>query len=199
MCCAELRACFAVCKKGCAKTKSENSSKIPPGWAGRMAGPWCSSPALELPICFSCASMPLTWCSFENVRIQLCSSDLTSRLGRGSQWLLQTFGWITRTGWRYLSFSFSGRFTEKMSLLILGRWGDEGRSEMAAKSASGCLFPLKYEETESSPYFSVVSHISDVLALRTKCAWGEEIKIAKCFPFLWAELTERWQNACGND
>lgn len=163
MCCAELRACFVVCKKGRTKTKSKDSSKIPPGWAGRMAGLWCSSPTLELTICFSSASTPLTWCSFENVRIQLWGSDLTLRLGRGSQWLLQTVGWIMRTGWRYLS-SFSGRFTEKMSLLILGRWRDEGRSEMAAESASRCLFPLKYEETESSslllsslPHFGCIS------------------------------------------
>lgn len=196
MCCAELRACFVVCKKGRTKTKSKESSKIPPGWAGRMAGLWCSSPTLELTICFSSASMPLTWCSFENVRIQLWGSDLTSRLGRGSQWLLQTVGWIMSTGWRYLS-SFSGRFTEKMSLLILGRWRDEGKRRLQKVPVDVCsLWNMKRQR--APPCFSVVSPISDTLALRTKCAWGEEIKIAKCFPFLW-ELTERWQNACGND
>lgn len=74
------------------------------------------------------------------------------------------------------------------------RWGQEWD---AWRSASGCLFTLEQGETKKSlPYFSPASPVSNTFALyqwtlRTKCAQGKEIKIAKQFPFLSAELTEK--------
>lgn len=82
------------------------------------------------------------------------------------------------------------------------RWGEE---RDAWKSAGGYLFTLEQGETKRAlPYFSPASPVSNTFApyqwtSRTKCAQGKEIKIAKQFPFLSTELTEKWQNACGND
>lgn len=60
---------------------------------------------------YSCAVLGLTW-----------------RSCRRSQWLLlKMFGLIKRIDLKYLSFSFSEKFKEKMSLHILRRWGDGGR------------------------------------------------------------------------
>lgn len=56
ICCAELQACFVVCKRIHEKLKSKCGNKLPQGWAGRMVWPWSSSPTLELTICFFSAS-----------------------------------------------------------------------------------------------------------------------------------------------
>lgn len=154
--CAELQAYFVVCKKADKKLRSKCGNKLPQGWTGRTAWLWCSSPALELCIYFFCASIlhlagarekkmkAMYRCLWHGPVLKMweCSCavlSLTSRSCRGSQLLLLKVFWLMkRIDLKYLSFSFSGKFKEKMCLHIFRRRGDGGEEWDDCKSADGC-------------------------------------------------------------
>lgn len=136
--------------------------------------------------------MPLIWSSFENVKIQLCSSEPDTKVN----WQLCSNFWINQEEVPTL-FLLGEVQREYACLHILRRWGDGGSCEMPEKvPVDVCSLWNREKQKKPLPRFSPASPVSNTFALyqwilRTKCAQGKEIKIAKQFPFLSTELTEK--------
>lgn len=138
--------------------------------------------------------MPLTWSGFENVKILLCSSKPDIKVS----WWLYSNVLINQ---KEVPILFLLREVQREYIFAcfkeVRRWGQEWD---AWKSASGCLWKRE-KQKKPLPYFSPASPASNTFTLyqwtlRTKCAQGKEIKIAKQFPFLSTELTEKKMTKC---
>lgn len=146
-----------------------------------------------------------TWSNLENVRIKLCSSEPDVEVMQRQLVAVVENFWINQEDWLEVSVLFLLRKVQRENVFAyfkeVRRWG---RREVPAKVPVDVCSLWNREKQRALPYFSPPSPFSNTLAfyqlaLRTKCAQGKEIKIAKRFSFLSTELTEKWQNACGND